>query len=255
MTDNSSDQILTATMDLDGTLAAAPQVLEMLTRELLAKSDAAFRADKESQLTACLHLALRSASMMYSMSKLLDLSTTDAYETLNRAAIEARDLLMHFRFNDADTKKKIGYWFAGAKDNAWKADHNRLDQFLARNAVLLNTNLGESWSKMSVLAHPTRYAADNSTVTIVNRLTGRFNSIDREHLTMKRADYVVGIARLFMATVWDLKGWTPLGLDIAKLGEFHQFCINAEVAGNPILNGPNSHLLPDHSIRPPKQNA
>lgn len=242
-------------MDLDGTVAAAPSVLEALTRELFVNSDAAFAADKESQLTACLHLGLRSASMMYSMSKLLDLHTADAYETLNRAAIEARDLLMHFRFNDADTRRKICYWFAGMKDNAWKADHARLDQFLTRHAVLLNTKLGESWSRMSVLAHPTRYAADNSTVTVVNRMTGRLDSIDREHITLKRADYVVGIARLFLATVYDLDGWLPLGLNLANLADFQQFCINAEVLGNPLLNGPNSHPLPDHSIRPPKKKS
>jgi hypothetical protein len=110
-------------MNLDGILEAAPHVLEALTRELFIKSEAAMRADKESQLTACLQLGLRSASIMHGMSKVLDLHTSDAFETLNRAAIEARDLLMHFRFNDEDTRRRIGYWFTGAKDNAWKADH------------------------------------------------------------------------------------------------------------------------------------
>jgi hypothetical protein len=131
-------------MNLDGISEAAPNVLEALTRELFARADAAMRADKESQLTACLQLGLRSASIMYGMSKVFDVHTFDAYETLNRAAIESKDLLMHFRFDDADTRRRIGYWFTGAKDNAWKADHARLDQFLTKQDVLRNTRLGAS---------------------------------------------------------------------------------------------------------------
>jgi len=86
----------TPTMNLDGIVDSAPKVLEALTRELFNKADAAMRANKESQLTACLQLGLRSVSITHGMSKVLDLHTLDAYETLNRAAIEARDLLMHF---------------------------------------------------------------------------------------------------------------------------------------------------------------
>ena len=248
-------QTLTATMNLDGIVEAAPDVLEALTREIFVNSDAAMLADSESQLTACLQLGLRSASIMHGMSKVLDLHTFDAYETLNRAAIEARDLLMHFRFDDADTRKRIGYWFTGAKDNAWKADHARLDQFLTKQGVLLNTQLGESWSRMSVLAHPTRYAADNSTVVIVNRMTGRLNGIDSTNITLKRADYVVGIARLFLATVYDLPGWIPLGLNLENISDFKQFCINAELVGGPILNAPIPHPLPEDCIRPPKKKS
>jgi hypothetical protein len=247
--------MLTATMDLDGIVDASPHVLEALTRELFIKADAAMRADKESQLTACLRLGLRSASIMHGMSRVLDLHTFDSYETLNRAAIEARDLLMHFRFDDESARRKIGYWFAGAKDNAWKADHARLDDFLTKQAVLLNTSLGESWSRMSVLTHPTKYAADNSTVVIINRMTGRVNGIDSTNITLKRADHVVGIARLLLATVYDLPGWIPLGLNLANLPDAQQFCINAELVGGPILNDPNPHPLPDDSIKPPRKKS
>ena len=246
-------QMFTATMNLDGIVDAAPKVLETLTRELFNKADAAIRADKESQLTACLQLGLRSASIMHGMSRVLDLHTFDAFETLNRAAIEAKDLLMHFRFNDQDTRKKIRYWFAGAKDNAWKADHARLDHFLTKQVpVLVNANLGVAWSKMSVLAHPTKYAADNSSVVLVNRLTGRLTAVDIENFTLRRADYVVGIARLFMAT-YDLPGWVPLGLNLTNIPDCRSFVINAELVGGPIVAAPVSHPLPDHSIRPPKK--
>lgn len=235
--------MLTATMNLDGIVDAAPHLLEALTRELFIKADAAMRAAKESQLTACLQLGLRSASITHGMSRVLDLQTLDSYETLNRAAIEARDLLMHFRFNDESARRKIGYWFAGAKDSAWKADHTRLDAFLTKQALLLNTSLGESWSRMSVLTHPTKYAADNSTVVTINRITGRVNGIDSTNITLKRADYVVGIARLFLATVYDLPGWIPLGLNLTNIPDVQQFCINAELVGGPILNDPNPHPL------------
>jgi hypothetical protein len=127
---------------------------------------------------------------MYGMARALDLHTLDSYETLNRAAIEARDLLMHFRFNDKGTRDKIGYWFAGARDNAWKADHTKIEEFLTRQGAL-DIQLGVNWSKVSVLTHPTKYAADNSTVVIVHSMTGRLNGLD---IKQKRADYVVGIS-------------------------------------------------------------
>lgn len=244
--------MLTATTDLDGIVDAAPKVLEALTRDLFNHADTAMRGDSKSQLTACLQLGLRSASIMHGMSRVLDLHTVDSFEVLNRAAIEARNLLMHFRFNDKGTRQKIGYWFAGAKDNAWKADNARLDEFFTKQGVLTNCQFGVTWSKMSVLAHPTMYAADNSTVVLVNRLTGRLNDIDNTNITLKRADYVVGVARLLLATVHDLTGWISLGLN-PNIPDFQSFYINAEMVGGPIVNGPNIHPLPDHSIRPPKE--
>jgi hypothetical protein len=69
--------MLTATINIDGIVDAAPNLLEALTRELLNKANAAMRADRESQLTACLQLGLRSASIMHGMSRVLDLHTLD----------------------------------------------------------------------------------------------------------------------------------------------------------------------------------
>lgn len=108
-------------MNLDGIVDAAPNVLEALTRELFNRYGPATIADRESQLTACLQLGIRSASIMHGMSRVLNLHTFDSYETLNRAAIEARDLLMHFRFNDESASRKIGYWFAGAKEQCMES--------------------------------------------------------------------------------------------------------------------------------------
>jgi hypothetical protein len=93
---------------LDDVLNAAPKTLDELTRELINRLGNEMRADTKSQLTACLQLGLRSASIMHGMARVLDLHTLDSYETLNRAAIEARDLLMHFRFNDKATRDSRG---------------------------------------------------------------------------------------------------------------------------------------------------
>ncbi len=91
---------------LDELLASAPEALAELTAELFRRADIAMRADKESQLTACLQLGLRAASISHGMARVIDLHTLDSFETLNRAAIEARDLLMHFRLDDKGTRGK-----------------------------------------------------------------------------------------------------------------------------------------------------
>lgn len=236
-------------MTLDDILKEAPKMLEALTRELFRRAVESMQADAKSQLTACLQLGLRSASIMHGMYRLLDLHTLDSYETLNRAAIEAKDLLMHFRFDDIGTREKIGYWFVGAKDTSWSAGHKKLEEFLAKQGAL-DSKLGESWSRVSALTHPTKYASNNSTVVIVHRMTGLLNRLD---IDFKRADYVVGLSRLFLAAVWDYPGWIPLGLRHANMPNFHSFCQNAEVIGVPIVNARLSHPLPEHSIRPPKK--
>jgi hypothetical protein len=183
------------------------------------------------------------------MARVLDLCTLDSFEALNRAAIEARDLLMHFRFDDKGTRDKIGYWIAGAKDNAWKADHTKVEEFLKKQGAL-EVQLGASWSRVSVLTHPTMYAADNSTVIIVHRKTGLLNGLN---ITQKRADYVVGMARLIMACAYDFPGWINLGLNHSNMPSFQWFCQSAELVGGPIVNEPHVRPLPPHSIEPPKK--
>jgi hypothetical protein len=59
----------------------------------------------------------------------------------------------------------------------------------------------------------------------------------------------------FLATIYDLPGWIPLGLNLENISDFKQFCINAELVGSPILNAPNPHPLPEDCIRPPKKKS
>jgi hypothetical protein len=236
-------------MTLDDLMPIAETVIDDLSAALILRGHEAMLVDNKSQLVACLQLGLRSASMMRGMAKVLALETFDSYEVLARAAIEARDLLMHFRFDDRDTKVRIGFWFAGKKDNSWQANHAKLDKFLADQDALLNTEFKSSWEKLSVIAHPTMYAADNSTVVTVYRMTGRLNWLN---LLQRRADYVVGVARLALATVWNFPRWIPLGLDIENIEKLQLFCQQAETIGGPIVNTPSLKPLPAHSLKSPK---
>src|ERR1039457_7093208 len=73
-------------------------------------------------------LALRSVSLLCGMAPLLQPARRDSCDVLVRSLLESTDLLMHFRFDDGGTRKKIEYWFAGKTDNAWKADHNKCEK-------------------------------------------------------------------------------------------------------------------------------
>lgn len=236
-------------MSLDELLEMAPRILDELTRELFRRANVSMLADAKSQLTACFQLGLRSASLMQGMAEVLHAPTEDSFEVLNRAAIEARDLLMHFRFDDQATRNKVAYWFAGAKDNSWKADLTKIDEFLTKQGAI-GIQLADNWGRLSVLSHPTTYAATNSTVVIVDRITGRTPKVNMTH---KRADYLVGISRLIMATTYELPGWIPLGIEPARIPGVEPFSQLAEIIGSPILDGPLDNPLPAHSIRPPKK--
>lgn len=234
---------------VDDLLRDAPKTLDQLTGEIFRRTHEAILVDATSQLTACLQLALRSASILSGMSRVLDLATLDSFETLNRASIEARDLLMYFRFDEKGIRERVGYWFAGGADNAWKADHAKVDEFLTKQGAV-GIQLASNWSKLSVLAHPTKYAADNSSVIVMHRMTGLLNGLN---IPQKRADYVVGVSRLIMAVTCDLPSWIPLGLNEANMPSVQSFSQAAEAIAAPIVDAPVDNPLPPHSIRSPKK--
>jgi hypothetical protein len=236
-------------MDLQNVLRDAPKALDELTSELFRRAIETMKVDEKSQITACLQLGLRAASIVHGMAQLLDLQTLDSYEALNRSAIEAKYLLMHFRFDDKGTRQKIGYWFAGAKDSSWKADATKVEEFLKKQGAL-NVQLSTSWSRVSVLTHPTQYAANNSTIVIAHRKTGLLNGLN---VTQKQADYVVGMARLILACAYDFPGWIKLGLNHSNMPSFQFFCQSAELIGGPIVNERLGRPLPLQSITPPKK--
>ena len=92
-------------------LIAVPGVLSKLTG-ILHHANEEFPKDPQSRM-AYLFLAIRSGSLLCGMGKLLTPETLDSFEVMTRGYLEARDLLMTFRFDDLGTKKKIGYWFEG----------------------------------------------------------------------------------------------------------------------------------------------
>jgi hypothetical protein len=236
---------------VDELLAEAPIVLAELTGELFRRCHDSMLADATSQHTACFFVALRAASLLHGMESVLRPDMFDSFETLSRSYVEARDLLMSFRFDDRGARDKIGYWFVGAKDNAWKADHTKSDEFLTKLGAD-GIQLAQNWSKLSVLSHPTKYAAENSAVVIRSRITDRPEIGSFAH---KKADYLVCISRLIMAVIYDLPGWIALGCDGSRMPHVEEFCDQVERIAPPILNAPLTNVLPETSIRTPKKNA
>jgi hypothetical protein len=145
-------------MTFDDLLMIAPAVINELATEFVRRGDECLNAEKTSQLTACTFLALRSVSLLCGMAPLLQPARRDSCDVLVRSLLESTDLLMHFRFDDEGTRKKIEYWFAGKTDNAWKADHNKCEEFMRRLGQG-ESQLATRWSAMTALSHPTVYAA------------------------------------------------------------------------------------------------
>jgi hypothetical protein len=77
-----------------------------------------------SQETACFMLAIRGASILTTMGKVLQADTFDAYDVLQRAFMETRDLPSTFRFDRDETRKRITRWFKNKDKDAWKAEQS-----------------------------------------------------------------------------------------------------------------------------------
>lgn len=220
-------------MTLDELLLICPVVLAELTAELYRRCDESHIADKTSQQTACLLVALRAASLLNGMAATLQRDTLDSYDTLSRAYIEARDLLITFRFDDKGARDRIAYWNAGQADSAWKADHTKCDEHLMRLGAQ-GLQLAENWSKLTALSHPTKYAADNSAV-VVRSWVRNENEMALQH---KRADYIGCLSRLIISVTYELRGWISLGCDPSRMPDVETFHQNAELVAAPILNSP-----------------
>lgn len=190
-------------------------------------------------------VALRASSILYSMAAVLNTESLDAFDVLSRAHMEARDLLMTFRFDDGSARQRIAYWFAGRVDSSWKADHVKVEEFVTRLGAK-GVDLSTNWSKMTVLSHPTKFAAQNSTVNIICRLTG----VDRAlALPYKKADYIQCISRLIVAATYELPRWISLRCDTGEMPNVEPFHQAAETIVRPIVAAPPDPQLPDESYR------
>jgi hypothetical protein len=102
--------------------------------------------------------------------------------------------LMTFRFHQQGTRDKVRDWFQGKADSPWRPDFNKCDEFWKKVGVS-GTQLGDRWSAMSAVAHPTFYAAQNSVscaTTLWATAPPRPNDLIRI-LEPKVADYLVCI--------------------------------------------------------------
>lgn len=226
--------------------AIAPTAIGELAAEFVRRCDECLEADKTSQPTACMFLALRSVSLLLGMGKLMDAPTFDSWDVLARSFLESTDLLMTFRFDDEGARTKIRYWFAGKVDNSWKADHQKCEDFIRRLGHG-ETEFGTRWSLMTTLSHPTLYAAENSAINVAAWV--RKTEGSTEVMVNKVADYLTLLAKLIVITTFDLPGWIPLGFDLSRMPNADRFQREWKTAVGPIHALNAEITLPDGSYR------
>jgi hypothetical protein len=228
-------------------LESAPGVLMELTGEFTRRGDQAHSRNKTSQETACFFLAIRSASLLFGMSRLLSETTSDSYEALTRSFMESRDLLLTFRFDDGGTRTKIGHWFSGTLGSSWKADHKRCAD-LIKKLSQGNPDLAKRWSMYTALSHPTVYAATNSVNTVVFRARPRPEYVT-DQMRSRLADYLVSISTLIIIATLDLPGLIPLGFEGSRMHRIDSFHEAVQALANPILARTEGNALPADSYR------
>jgi hypothetical protein len=233
-------------MTFNEALAIAPTVIGELAGEFVRRCDECLKADKTSQPTACMFLALRSVSLLLGMGKVMDSPTFDSWDVLARSYLESTDLLMTFRFDDEGARTKIGYWFAGKVDSSWKADHNKCEDFIRRLGEG-ETEFATRWSVMTTLSHPTLYAAQNSAINVAGWV--RKTEGSTEAMVNKVADYLASVAKLIVITTFDLPGWIPLGFDLIRMPNADRFQREWKTAVGPIHALNAEITLPQGSYR------
>jgi len=236
-------------MTFDELWVNSPTVIRELASEFYRRGDECMKADKESQLTACMFLALRSVSLLLGMAKVMEPATRDSWDVLARALQESTDLLMHFRFDEDGVRKKIAYWFAGKADNAWKADHHKCEEFIRRLGEG-EPELATRWSAMTVFSHPTVYAAQNSAKNVAGWVTGFAKTESPvDTILPKIADYITSISKLIVVATFDLQRWVPLGFDLNRMPTADRFQRECKSAVGPILALNQKITLPEGSYR------
>jgi hypothetical protein len=238
-------------MTFDELWVNSPIVLRELAAEFVRRGDECLKADKESQLTACMFLALRSVSLLLGMAKVMEPETRDSWDVLARALQESTDLLMYFRFDEDGVRKKIGYWFAGKGDSAWKADHHKCEEFIRRLGEG-ETELAVRWSAMTVFSHPTVYAAQNSAKNVAGWVTGFAKTESpTDTILPKIADYLTSISKLMVVATFDLPGWVPLGFDLNRMPTADRFQRECKNVVGTILAMNQKITLAEGSYRSP----
>jgi hypothetical protein len=230
-------------------LLSAPGVLKELAMELTRRADEEYRKDPESQASACFFLALRSISLLMGMGGLLKPQTRDSMKVLIRGFLESRDLLMTFRFDDQSIRNKIGIWFKGGLNSTWKAEHKRCEAYFEKLGHG-GAEFAKRWSAITTLAHPTRYAAQNSVACVT--LWAAKPARQDDYVSMMEpeiADYLTSIASFIVLATHDLPGLISLNLDLNMMPNIDQFRANVNAIAVPILNKNKEGDLPPESYR------
>ncbi len=219
--------------NLEELLVAAPTVLDEMVSEFVRVADGHMRANKHSQATACSFLAIRSVSLLCSMSLLLRPATLDGYDVLARSFLESRDLLTTFRFDNDGTRKQVQAWFAG-KDG-WKPKHKVCEEFVVKLGASA-PEFAKRWGIFSGLSHPTARAAENSAALTASRVSGRLRDEDvMEILRPKVADFLASVASLIFATTFEYPQWIALGFDLGRMPTVEPFRIDTAAIAIPAL--------------------
>jgi hypothetical protein len=236
-------------MTMNDILVSAPVVLGELTRELVRRGEEEYRKNPQSQVMACLSLAIRSASLLCGIGKLLTPQTRDSAEVLLRGFLESRDLLMTFRFDQKGARDKIAYWFEGNVGASWKAERKKNEEFLEKLGHS-GTEFAQNWSKITTLAHPTRFAADNSVACVTLWAASPPRQEDLyTAMGPKIADYLTSIATLIVIATIDFPGFISLGCDLNRMPNIDSFRDNVSSVVAPILNEKKDGELPPGSFR------
>jgi hypothetical protein len=228
-------------------LQSAAVVLAELTKELIRRSHQEGNKDRRSQVSACLFLAIRSASLLSGIGQVLRPDFLDSAEVLNRAFLESRDLLMTFRFDHDETRQRIAYWFNGKVDSSWKANHDKCNQFWKKRGY--QTDFGLRWSQSTTLSHPTVYASTNSlNCASIWAVRAPLPPDISEMVDFKRADFLMCINTLIVITTIDGPGLVSLGCDPSRMAHNERFRAEVSAVAQPIID---KHVanLPSGSYR------
>lgn len=217
-----------------------PAVLQELRAEAHRRGDECYRKDRRSQETACFLLGLRGVSLLLGMGELQRETTFDSWEVLCRALLEARDLLVEFRFLDT-SRARLDAWFGDSDKRAWQADYKKVQAFYLEKTGETG-GLAKRWGIYSTLAHPTHLACGNSCASI-NRALGV--PADGERYTAKAHDYLAAIGNLASAITVDTPELLPLGCDHGRMPNVRTFSINTYA-----LLSENGHFAKSIPARP-----
>ena len=227
----------------------APTVINELTAEFVRRGKECMEASETSQETACLMLAMRASSLLRGVGFLIQSATLDSRYVVTRAFMEARDLLITFRFDDKGARDKIGYWFAGKMDQSWKADHKKCEEFLSKLGTG-EPEFARRWSMATALSHPTVHAARNSASYMDSFVSRGFHSENSvETMESNIVDYLGCIDSLIAVSMIDAPGWIPLRFNPALTPNLDAFRDSVIEVAIPILNRRKDISLPKGSFR------